>query len=54
MGWRELAAWRREMQRSIKARNEQRETPIGSWEGRDQDAWWGKADETRARLRGQL
>lgn len=48
MGWLELKAWIRELNRQ---RSGEQPDPE-SWRGRDQDPWWRDQDELRARRAG--
>ena len=48
MGWGQLLAWRRELARSVTARNRANVTDPDSWDGVENDGWW---DQARAKGR---
>jgi hypothetical protein len=43
MGWGQLLAWRRELSRSVTARNRANVTDPDSWDGVESDGWWQQA-----------
>lgn len=49
MGWRELQAWLAAMKRQL----EPKTTPVDSWQGADQDAWWVSERARRERERAE-
>ncbi len=47
MPWGQLLAWRRELHRSIEARNRAHITDPDSWAGAQNDGWWEQARAKR-------
>jgi len=52
MGWREFQAWVVERNLQIDRLNQQQATDPDSWDGREHDGFWQRADARRRAERG--
>jgi len=52
MGWRELRAWLRELNRSARRRREGSRTHPDSWAGKEGDPFWAQVAAKHRQMRG--